>query len=83
MNKKERDALYSLCNGDISFTEAATLLETSEEKVEELLGNYTWTPSPEKLSELRNIAMENFRYIELEIHKEKILEHIQRLENYI
>lgn len=77
MNKKEKDVLNSLCNGDISFTEAVTLLEISEEKIEELLGKHVWTPSPEKLSELRDIAMENFRYIELEIQKEKLFKHVQ------
>ena len=72
MNIKEGDVLYSLCNGDISFTEAATLLEVSQEKVEELLSNYTWIPSPEKLSELHDVAMETLS----QIHKEKKFDQI-------
>lgn len=63
MNEKERKILYSLCNGDISFTEAAELLGISKEEVEKMLESYTWTPSSEKLSELHEIEMETFLYI--------------------
>lgn len=64
MNKKERKVLYVLCNGDISFSEAAELLGISEEKVENMLENYTWTPSSTKMSELHEIEMETLSYIE-------------------
>lgn len=77
MNDKERDVLYSLCNGEISFAEAAIMLGISKEKVEELLDNYTWTPSLEKLSELHEIEMENYFYIKSQVRKEKIFEHLQ------
>lgn len=77
MTEKERIVLHCLCNGDITFADAATLLDISEEKVEELLSSYTWTPSPEKLSDLRDIAMENFQEIESEIQKEKLFERIR------
>jgi DNA-directed RNA polymerase specialized sigma subunit len=64
MNKKERKVLYALCNGDISFSEAAELLGISEEKVEKMLENYTWTPSSKKMSEFHEIEMETLSYIE-------------------
>lgn len=63
MNEKERKVLYSLCNGDISFTEAAELLGMSKEKIKKMLENYTWTPSSEKMSELHETEMETLLYI--------------------
>lgn len=64
MNEKERKILNSLCNGDISFTEAAEFIGMSKEKVKKMLEGYTWTPSSEKLSELHEIEMETLLYIE-------------------
>lgn len=76
--EKERSVLHSLCNGDIKYNDAAKILETNEERIVELLDRYTWIPSPEKMEELHDVAMETFREIESQIYKEKIEHMINR-----
>lgn len=78
LTEKERSVLHSLCNGDIKYNDAAKILEISEEKIVELLDSYTWIPSPEKMEELNDVAMETFNYIEAEMQIDKILEHRKR-----
>ncbi len=63
MNKKEKDILHSLCNGDITFKEAADQLRVPEKKIGEMLDDYNWLPSPEKLAELHETEMETLSYI--------------------
>lgn len=75
MNEKERKVLYSLCNGDIDFMDAAKLLGVSKEKIEDMLDNYTWTPSPEKMAELHEAEMETLLHIkEITKVRHKILQ---------
>jgi hypothetical protein len=64
MNKREKEVLHSLCDGDISFSDAADILETTEEKIEEMLESYSWLPSPQRLAELNEIEMETLSYIQ-------------------
>lgn len=78
LTEKERSVLHSLCNGDIKYNDAAKILETNEEKIVELLDRYTWIPSPEKMEELHDVAMETFNYIYAEIQIDKILERRKR-----
>jgi len=63
MNKRERDVLHSLCDGEITFSEAAERLETTEGKIEEMLEDYSWLPSPQRLAELNETEMETLSYI--------------------
>lgn len=63
MNKKERDVLHSLCNGDITFSDASSQLGVSKERIEEMLEDYSWIPSSERLAELCQIEMETISYI--------------------
>lgn len=63
MNKKERDVLHSLCDGDITFSDAANRLGITEKKIEELLEDYNWLPSPQRLAELHKTEMETLSYI--------------------
>lgn len=63
MNQKERDVLHSLCNGDIKFSEAADQLGITEKEIEEMLDDYSWLPSPERLAELNETEMETLTYI--------------------
>ncbi|VVB85616.1 Uncharacterised protein [uncultured archaeon] len=63
MNKKERDVLHSLCDGDITFSEAAGQLGIPEKEIEEMLDDYSWLPSPERLAELNETEMETLSYI--------------------
>jgi hypothetical protein len=63
VNKKERDVLRSLCDGDITFSEAADQLDVTEEKIEEILEEYEWLPSHQRLAELHETEMETLSYI--------------------
>jgi hypothetical protein len=63
MDKRERDVLHSLCNGDITFSEAAEKLGVTKEKIEELLEDYSWVPSPQRLAELHKSEMETLSHI--------------------
>ncbi|SNQ59905.1 hypothetical protein [Candidatus Methanoperedens nitratireducens] len=63
MNKRERDILHSLCDGDITFSEAADQLGITEKEIEEMLENYSWLPSPQRLAELNEAEMETLSYI--------------------
>lgn len=63
MNKREREVLHSLCDGDITFLEASSQLGVTEEIIEEMLENYSWLPSPQRLAELNEAEMETLSYI--------------------
>ena len=63
MNKREREVLHSLCDGDITFLEASSQLGVTEEIIEEMLENYSWLPSPQRLAELNETEMETLSYI--------------------
>lgn len=63
MNKKERDVLHSLCEGDITFSEAASKLGITEIEIGEMLDDFNWLPSLEKLAELSETEMETLSYI--------------------
>lgn len=63
MNKKERDVLQYLCDGEITFSEAADKLGITEKEIEEMLDDYSWLPSPEKLAELNETEIETLLYI--------------------
>jgi hypothetical protein len=64
MNKREKEVLHSLCDGDITFSDAVSMLETTEEKIEEMLDSYSWLPSSERLAELNETEMETLSYIQ-------------------
>jgi len=64
MNNKEKEVLHSLCEGDITFSDAVSMLETTEEKIEEMLESYNWLPSSKRLAELNEIEMETLSYIQ-------------------
>jgi len=64
MNKREREVLHSLCDGDITFSDAAGKLETTEEKIEEMLESYSWLPSSKRLAEFNETEMETLSYIQ-------------------
>lgn len=63
MNEKERKVLNSLCNGDITFSEASEKLGVPKTKIEEMLEGYNWVPPSERLAELVEIEMETISYI--------------------
>lgn len=63
MNENEREVLDTLCNGDITFSEASEKLGVSKEKIEEMLEDYSWVPSSERLSKLVEMEMETLSYI--------------------
>lgn len=63
MDDKKREVLNSLCNGDITFSEAALLLEVSKAEIEEMLDNYKWIPSSDKIIEFCDIERETLSYI--------------------
>lgn len=63
MNKKERDVLHSLCEGDITFSEAASKLGITEIEIGEMLDDFNWLPSLEKLAELSETEIETLSYI--------------------
>lgn len=64
MNKREREVLHSLCDGDITFSDAAGRLETTEKTIEEMLETYSWLPSSKRLAELNETEMETLSYIQ-------------------
>ncbi len=63
MNKKERDVLHALCEGDITFSEAASKLGVTEMEIGEMLDDYNWLPSLGKLAELSETEKETLSYI--------------------
>ena len=63
MNNKERDVLHLLCNGDITFSEASGMLSVSKEEVEEMLDNFNWIPSSDRIVELCEVEKETLSYI--------------------
>ena len=63
MDEKEREVLNSLCNGDITFSEAALLLEVSKAEIEDMLDHYKWIPSSDKIIEFCDIERETLSYI--------------------
>jgi hypothetical protein len=63
LNKEERKVLKSLCDGDISFIEAAKALSKTETEIEKLLDDFDWLPSPERLVELSKYSQETSEHI--------------------
>lgn len=63
MDDKERKVLNSLCNGDMSFSEAALELEVSKEDIEDMMDNYTWMPSSDKIIEFCDLERETLSFI--------------------
>lgn len=63
MDDKEREVLNSLCNGDITFSEAALELEVSKEDIEDMMDNYMWMPSSDKIVEFCDIERETLSFI--------------------
>lgn len=63
MDDKERKVLNSLCNGDISFSEAALELEVSKEDIEDMMDNYMWMPSSDKIIEFCDLERETLSFI--------------------
>lgn len=52
MCSDERSVLASLCEGKITFSEAANMLNISKERVEEMLESFKWMPSSTRIAEL-------------------------------
>lgn len=52
MCSDERSILTSLCEGKISFSDAANMLNVSKEIVEEMLESFKWMPSSTRITEL-------------------------------
>ena len=63
MDDKEREVLNSLCNGDITFSEAAIELEVSKEDIEDMLDDYRWMPSSDKIIEFCDLERETLSFI--------------------
>ena len=63
MDNKEREVLNSLCNGDITFSDAALELDVSKEDIEDMLDNYVWMPSSDKIVEFCDIERETLSFI--------------------
>lgn len=64
--KKDR-VLYTLCNGDITFSEASEKLGVSKEKIEEMLDDYSWVPQSERLAELVEMEKKTIKHIQKRI----------------
>ena len=63
MDDKKREVLNSLCNGDITFSDAALELKVSKEDIEDMLDNYVWMPSSDKIVEFCDIERETLSFI--------------------
>jgi len=66
MDSDERSILVSLCEGKITFSEAAKILEVSKKRVEEMLESFNWIPSSARIAELRETEREVLSHIEKE-----------------
>ncbi|QLC51105.1 hypothetical protein HWN40_13195 [Methanolobus zinderi] len=64
MNDLIKDTLRSLYEGEMTFSEASSLLEVSKDEVEEMLESFEWVPSAERISELCEIEKETISLIE-------------------